>query len=141
MAIGGVAGKLGFGALADRVPLKAAFIAAMGATAAALLVFLLEPGVGGLAGGTLLLGVATGGLLPVWNALVPRLFGVANFGRAMGLMGPVISLTTMAVYPIVGRVRDATGGYAAVFEGDLVVLGIAIAIVSMLRERPPEGAV
>ena len=87
----------------------------------------------------LLLGIATGGLLPVWNALVPRLFGVANFGRTMGLMGPVISLTTMSVYPLVGSVRDATGSYAAVFQGDLVALAVAVAIVIPLREGPRLG--
>ena len=89
------------------------------------MLLLVEPGVGVLYGTMALLGVSTGGLLPVWNALVPRLFGVANFGRAMGWMGPVIALTTMSVYPAVGLVRDATESYAAVFQGDLVALALA----------------
>lgn len=134
VAVGGIAGKLGFGALADRVPLKLAFIAAIGVTAAALGLLLAEPGYPVLLATMLLMGVATGGLLPVWNALVPRLFGVANFGRTMGLMGPVISLTTMSVYPLVGAVRDATGSYSAVFQGDLVALALAVAVVVPLRE-------
>ena len=103
-------------------------------TASALALLLAEPGYPALLATMLLLGIATGGLLPVWNALVPRLFGVANFGRTMGLMGPVISLTTMSVYPLVGSVRDATGSYAAVFQGDLVALAVAVAIVMPLRE-------
>lgn len=134
VAVGGIAGKLGFGALADRVALKPAFIAAIGVTASALALLLAEPGYPALLATMLLLGIATGGLLPVWNALVPRLFGVANFGRTMGLMGPVISLTTMSVYPLVGSVRDATGSYAAVFQGDLVALAVAVAIVIPLQE-------
>lgn len=134
VAVGGIAGKLGFGALADRVPLKLAFVAAIGVTASALAILLAEPGYSALLATMLLLGIATGGLLPVWNALVPRLFGLANFGRTMGLMGPVISLTTMSVYPLVGSVRDATGSYAAVFQGDLVALAVAVAIVLPLRE-------
>jgi len=134
IAVGGMLGKLGFGSLADRVPLKVAFVAAIGATAGAIATLLLEPDFWGLVAAAALLGVATGGLLPVWNALVPRLFGVANFGRAMGLMGPVIAVTTMVVYPIVGNVRDATGSYAAVFQGDLAVLALAVAIVIPLRE-------
>ena len=134
VAIGGIAGKLGVGELADRIPLKLTFLAAIGATAGALAIFLAEPGYSVLLAAMLLLGVSTGGLLPVWNALVPRLFGVANFGRTMGLMGPVISLTTMAVYPLVGSVRDATGSYAAVFQGDLVALAVAVAVVLPLRD-------
>jgi MFS family permease len=134
VAVGGIAGKLGFGALADRVPLKLAFVAAIGVTATALAILLVEPGYSALLATMLLLGIATGGLLPVWNALVPRLFGLANFGRTMGLMGPVISLTTMSVYPLVGSVRDATGSYAAVFQGDLVALAVAVAVVIPLRE-------
>lgn len=133
-AASGIAGKLGFGEVADRVPLKLAFIAAIAATAGALMLLLAEPGVGVLYGTMALLGLSTGGLLPVWNALVPRLFGVANFGRAMGWMGPVIAFTTMSVYPAVGLVRDATGSYAAVFQGDLVALALAVALVIPLHE-------
>ena len=127
-------GKLGFGEMADRMPLKLGFLAAIGATASALVVLLAEPGFWVLAVTMLLLGMSTGGILPVWNALVPRLFGVANFGRAMGLMGPVISLVTIPVYPLVGAVRDATGSYAAVFQGHLVALAVAVLIVIPLRE-------
>jgi len=134
IAIGGMLGKLGFGSLADRIPLKVAFVAAIGATAGAIATLLVEPDFWGMVAAASLLGVATGGLLPVWNTLVPRLFGVANFGRAMGLMGPVIAVTTMVVYPIVGNVRDATGSYVAVFQGDLAVLALAVAIVIPLRE-------
>ena len=43
-AVGGVLGKLGFGELADRVPLKLGFVAAITATAGALGVLLAEPG-------------------------------------------------------------------------------------------------
>ena len=49
-------------------------------------------------------------------------------------MGPVIALTTMSVYPAVGLVRDATGSYAAVFQGDLVALALAVALVIPLQE-------
>lgn len=138
LAVGGVAGKLGFGALADRVVLKVAFLAAIGATATALCVLLLEPGFGVLIPMAILLGVATGGILPVWNALLPKLFGVRNFGRTMGLMGPVISLVNMPVFLLVGSVRDATGSYAAVYQGHLVVLAVAVAIALVLREAPVE---
>ena len=52
----------------------------------------------------------------------------------MGWMGPVIALTTMSVYPAVGLVRDATGSYAAVFQGDLVALALVVALVIPLQE-------
>ena len=133
VAIGGVVGKLGFGMLADRIPLKLAFVAAIVATGVAVLVFSLEPEYGVLAVGTLLLGVATGGILPVWNALVPKLFGLANFGRTMGIMAPFISLLSAPAFRVIGIVRDSTGSYVPAFQGFLVLLLVAVAAVMPLR--------
>jgi len=140
VAIGGVIGKLGFGMLADRIPLKLAFIAAIVATGGAILAFSFEPGYGLLSVGTLLLGVATGGILPVWNALVPKLFGLANFGRTMGIMAPVISLLSAPAFRVIGIVRDSTGSYVPAFQGFLVLLLVAIAAVLPLRVTPKGSA-
>lgn len=140
LAASGICGKLGFGALADRIPLKVAFIAAIGATATALAILTFEPGLPGLALSAIVLGFASGGLLPVWSALVPRLFGVASFGRAMGLMGPVISLASVTGFAVIGRVRDATGSYVPAYQGFVVVLLVAALIVLPLRVGTAEGA-
>lgn len=133
VAAGGVLGKLGFGYLADRIPLKVGFGAAIVSTGAALFVLTLTPGYAGLALATFLLGVATGGILPVWNAIVPALFGLQNFGRAMGLMAPATSLVSAPTFLIIGFVRDSAGSYTPVFQGFIGVLVLALLAIVPLR--------
>ncbi len=133
VAVGGVIGKLGFGYLADRIPLKLGFGAAIVATGAALYILTLQPAYAGFALATFLLGIATGGILPVWNAIVPALFGLQNFGRAMGLMAPATSLVSAPTFLIIGFVRDSAGSYTPVFQGFIGVLLLALLVILPLR--------
>jgi hypothetical protein len=43
----------------------------------------------------------------VWKAMVARVFGKDSFGRAMGAMGPLITLSIMTAYAIVGRLFES----------------------------------
>jgi len=133
VALGGVLGKLGFGYLADRLPLKVAFSAAIVSTAFAIFLLTLMPGYGILALATFFLGVATGGILPVWNAIVPVLFGLKNFGRAMGLMAPATSLVSAPTFLVIGIVRDSAGSYVPVFQGFLGVLAASLLVILPLK--------
>ena len=92
---------------------------------------LTEAGVLAVAGGAL--GVATGGILPVWNAIVPVLFGLKNFGRAMGLMAPVVSLVGAPTFLVIGLVRDSAGSYVPVFQGFLGVLTVSLLVILPLK--------
>lgn len=136
----GIVGKLSFGYLADRIPLKAGLLAAIAATACAFCLFATEPGYGVLLLGAAALGLASGGILPVWNAMVPAIFGVQNFGRAMGWMSPVIGVLVTPSYVLVGMVRDSTGSYVLAFQGFLGVLLIAALLLVPLRVGGKESA-
>ncbi len=138
LALSGIAGKLAFGYLADRMPLKLGLLAAIAATGLSFFLFSLEPGYPMLLMGAVGMGLATGGILPVWNAMVPAIFGVQNFGRTMGLMSPVISLSVTPVYPILGAIRDATGSYVLAFQLFMGVLLVAALLLVPLRV--PEAA-
>lgn len=138
LAVAGIVGKLSFGYLADRLPLKIGLTMAIGATAVALFVFSLEPDYPLMLLGGVAMGLASGGILPVWNALVAAIFGVANFGRAMGLMSPVLSLLITPAFPILGAVRDATGSYVPAFQGLAGVLLLAVLLLIPLRVEGPE---
>jgi len=64
-----------------------------------------------------------------------RVFGVASFGRAMGAMGPVITLSILPAYALVGRLFDTTGSYSLglmVFSG--VILLAALLLVPLKYE-------
>ena len=78
-----------------------------------------------------ILGLATGGMLPVWGAMMAQVFGIASYGRAMGLMGPVITLCILPSYPVVGRLFDASGSYVS-----SLYLASAAVIVSALLLLP-----
>jgi MFS family permease len=132
----GIAGKLGFGYLADRAPLRLLLWVVIAGTALALGIFSFEPAMPLLLLGCGLLGAASGGILPVWNAMVPQLFGLANFGRAMGLMAPVMGLVITPAYPLLGFVRDSAGSYVPAFQGAIGVLVFAALFLIPLRTEP-----
>ncbi len=136
LAVLGLIGKLLFGAGADRFPLKWGMWLAQGLVGVALLIMATQPPYWVMIVAAICLGLATGGLLPVWNSMMARVFGVDSYGRAMGLMGPVITLQVMPAYIFVGRMHDAFGNYV----GTLLVFAglIFLAILLLGPVRLPE---
>ncbi|MEZ5568257.1 MAG: MFS transporter [Halioglobus sp.] len=111
IAVSGFIGKLVFGMAADKFNLKAALWTAQGLVILALLLFARAPLPGPQMIAATLLGLAAGGMLPVWGSMMAQLFGLASYGRAMGLMSPLITLCVLPSYPLVGRLVDETGNY------------------------------
>lgn len=112
VAIAGFIGKVTFGMAADRFSQRSALWAAQLLVGSALLILAMEPGHAGMLAGSFVLGLAAGGMLPVWGALMAHIFGLANYGRAMGLMGPIITLCVMPGFAVVGRMVDTLGSYS-----------------------------
>lgn len=111
IAISGFIGKLLFGAAADKFSLRSGLWAAQALVLAGFLLLALEPGFAGMLLATLSLGLAAGGMLPVWGAMMAQAFGLASYGRAMGLMGPLITLCVMPGFAFVGKLHDISGSY------------------------------
>jgi predicted MFS family arabinose efflux permease len=128
LAVGGLVGKIGFGIAADRINLKLGLWAAHGFLGCAFLILIFEPPYALLLVAAFSFGLSTGGLLPVWNAMVARVFGVDSFGRAMGVMGPLITLSILPAYIVVGRLFDSTGSYTT----GLVVFSIVIGLAALM---------
>jgi len=139
LAIHGLIGKLLFGAGADRFPLKWGMWAAQGLLVMALLIFSAEPPYYLMMAGAVCMGLATGGLLPVWNSMTAQVFGVDSYGRAMGLMGPVITLLVMPAYLFVGRMHDALGNYVLTLWVFVALMVLAILLLIPLH-LPRHGA-
>jgi MFS family permease len=103
----GLIGKLLFGYAADRINLKYG----------------------------LCLGLATGGMLPVWGAMIAVVFGMKSYGRAMGAMMPVIALSVMPG-PILGaKLFDIYGDYTNSFYLFIAVLGLSFILLIPLNLR------
>jgi MFS family permease len=133
LSVAGIIGKLLFGLAADRVDLRLALAAAMLLVCLALALFrALDPS-WLLWCGSGALGLAAGGMLPVWGAMLGKAFGVANYGRAMGLMTPVLMPFTLVSPPLAGWIFDVTGDYSLVFE----VFFVAVAVSALALTRLP----
>ncbi len=128
VAIGGFAGKLLFGMLADKLPLRVGLWMAQGLVVIAFVALSLGPAYSLLLPVCVVLGLATGGMLPVWGAMMAQVFGIASYGRAMGLMGPVITLCILPSYPVVGRLFDASGS----FVSSLYLATFAVVVSALL---------
>ena len=140
IAVCGVVGKILFGILADKVPLRAALWLAMGLMAGALIVMLSVSGYAGLAAGCVLLGFAAGGQLPVWGAMVAKGFGRRSFGRALGIMNPAMMPITLVGPPLAGRIFDRTGSYDLAFQVYLGALVVGALVLLPLRFPQPKEA-
>jgi predicted MFS family arabinose efflux permease len=133
LAITGFLGKILFGIAADRFSLRTGLWAAQLLVILAFLVLAQEPGYYWMLLGSALLGFAAGGMLPVWGALMAQVFGLASYGRAMGLMGPVITLCVMPGFAVIGRMYDSLGSYSASLYLFAMLVAVAAALLLPLR--------
>ncbi len=128
--------KVFFGGLADRIDVRWLFMLAVGSLLVALTWMTTDPQYGEMAFICILLGIAAGAHLPLLATLVSHRFGVASFGRVMGLVGPFTTFGALGPW-FAGYVRDDTGSYALAW---LVLAGLLLpALISMSRLKPVAG--
>ncbi len=133
VAVTGFIGKLVFGWSADRISLRVGLWLAQGLAAAGIAMLSLEPGYATMVLAASLLGLAAGGMLPVWGAMIGAEFGVASYGRAMGLMMPVIAPFAGAGPILAGLSVDRFGSYSTALQGFVGVLIVAAMLLIPLR--------
>src|SRR5690625_7444660 len=93
--------------------------------------------------GSVCRGLAAGVMLPVWGSMLALLFVSANYGRAMGMMNPVVTLVVLGAPPLAGRIHDLTGGYSPGFGIFMGALLIPLALLPFIRldgGLPPPAA-
>lgn len=139
MAFAGIIGKIAFGAAADRFSHRLLFYAASIILAAALLLLREELSFELLMVASGLLGMATGGFLPLLGAVVAGRFGHRAFGRVMGLLGPFTMPVAIIGPPLAAHIFDVSGSYVRAFElflGMIVIAGVAIAFLRNVDRDP-----
>ena len=123
--LGGIAAKLGFAGIADRMNLRHLMFLSLGGFGVGM-ACLIEPQLGFplVATGATLVGFFGGFMVPLQGFFVARVFGATVVGRVMGLLN-VFTLAVMVVSPpLFGRIYDVTGSYALIF-GTFAVLAVA----------------
>lgn len=129
----GMAGKLAFGVVADRIDLRMGLGAALVLVLACLLLLMADARYPTLFVASSLLGFAAGGMLPVWGALVAVLFGATHYGRVMGLMNPVMMPVILVGAPFAGWVHDQRGSYQWALAAFTAVILLALVALSRIR--------
>jgi MFS family permease len=131
-----ILGKLFFGSLGDRLDHRYLYWMAAGCMSAAMLILQSQPALWLLIAGVLLVGLAGGGILPLLGVVFSARFGVAAFGRVMGLV--MLVITFGAVGPMLaGWVYDLTGSYDGAF---LAFIGLFVPGVVLMRRLPAPAA-
>jgi MFS family permease len=138
VAVMGLAGKLAFGVAADKINLKHGLWIAMALVFVAFLLLASEPGYPLMLLAMGLMGLASGGMLPVWGAMMAKVFGLVSYGRAMGLMGPLITLMVMPGFVVTGRLFDATGNYQLCLLLFAGIIALATLLLLPLKLSEPE---
>ena len=129
----GAVGRLLAGWLADRVDQRIASWGVFGVMAGSWLGLVLAPSYAGLVAASIGLGLGVGGVMPLWGALTGACFGRAVFGRAMGLMTPLMLPFNLAGAPIAAYAFDRTGSYTLVLSAFLATFVLGAIVISFLR--------
>jgi MFS family permease len=132
----GVVGKVIFGWVADHVDLRLALGLATSFQVVAvvgLLVIGEQPSYRALLITGAIFGLGMGGLVPLWGSMVGAAFGRRSFGRAMGLMSPVMIPIQILGVPFAGFVFDRTGSYTPAFATFVVIYIAAIVVTAFLK--------
>jgi MFS family permease len=79
------------------------------------------------------MGLGVGGIMPLWGALTGACFGRAIFGRAMGLMTPLMLPFNLAGAPVAAYAFDRTGSYTLVLSAFLGTFVLGAIVISLLR--------
>jgi MFS family permease len=108
MSVGSAMGAVIMGWLADRFEPRLIYASIAATMAAAVAALLIEPQILYIAVG--LIGLASGGALPLVGVLVLRRFGSTDFPRVHGLLAPFMVPAFLGSVAT-GALRDATGSY------------------------------
>lgn len=135
LSVAGIAGKLLFGAIADRVDKRVLLWLGMAMLAGFLLITLSGPGFALLAVGGGVMGFALGGALPLWGALIGDCYGSESFGAVMGWMAPLMLPFNIAGIQFLPWCYDTLGSYTPALRVYLGALAVAAALLLLLRLR------
>ncbi|MEM7410369.1 MAG: MFS transporter [Myxococcota bacterium] len=124
-----VIGTLALGALADRVPPSLIMGSILAVVGLGFGVLATGPGLPWVIATLVITGVATGGTMPVFAALLAKRFGAGALGSGVGLANVCLLPFGAALPLLAGAIRDAQGSYASFL---FVCLGLVVVALGLL---------
>jgi sugar phosphate permease len=139
-----IPGALLLGRLADRRGARNLLVAQLGVQSLGFLLYRSEPPLLAMFAIAAVMGLASGGLVPVYTQLVVQRFGPLSLGRVMGLSNLFLLPVGVGMPPFVGFLYDRFGSYATahlIFVGFLALpIAALLAFVSSRPAQPASGA-
>ncbi len=132
----GIAGKLFFGAMADRYPARYAMSLCFGLQAVGTIILLFTPVLGSPFWFVILWGFAMGGVITLEPLIVGECFGMKSFGVILGMIYVCTTLGASIGPPFAGFVFDITDSYVAAFF--IFVITYALSSALSLWAIPPQ---
>ena len=132
----GVVGKLSFGWLGDKLPMRRVMLLVLVIQFSGQLLMFLHDDLLWFAIGAALFGYGVGGVVPLHGIVVGKTFGRERFGAVLGLMRPAMFPVQILGVPFAGWVYDVTGSYALAFQ---ILLGLyLLAAMAVGTYRAPD---
>ena len=133
----GVAGKLSFGWLGDRLPMRRIMLIVIVIQFSGQLIMFQAQALAWFALGAALFGYGVGGVVPLQGAIVGKTFGSERFGAVLGLMRPAMFPIQILGVPFAGWIYDTTGSYTMAFQVLFVLYAMAAVIITFYRAPAP----
>lgn len=133
VGMGAIAGKVGFGLVADRVDLGWAQRLGICLMIAGLFLLMTGAGYIGILVAAAVYGLALGGMMPVWGALVAHIYGLGSYGTILGYSRAVMTPLTVACPLVAGAVFDFTGAYQLAWACFIALLLLALVCTFLFR--------
>lgn len=131
----GVFGKLGFGWIADRLPVRRVVMMVIILQLTGQILMFTSDHFAVFSAGAAIFGLGVGGVVPMQGAIVGATFGRERFGAILGLMRPAMFPIQIIGVPFAGWVYDVYQSYEPAFQ---VFLALYIfAAVTILFYRAP----
>ena len=126
-------GRVGAGFAADRIDPRVGMRLVVALLALGWVFMLGSPDYARLLVAACVMGVAVGGVMPLWGTITGATFGRDAFGRAMGLMNfPMLPFNLLGA-PIAAAIHDRTGSYEPALLLCLVPMALSIVVVGFVR--------
>ena len=131
--LGGLAGRIGCGLLADRVGAKQVLVVGLAAQALAILLYTFARDLASLYALSALFGIAYGGVMPLYAILVRQYFGARIMGATFGA-ATMASTLGMAIGPLAGGwIFDEFASYHWLYAGSFAIGLGAVALALTFR--------
>ena len=129
----GVIGKLAVGVSADRLGARVALLLPLSSLALACAILWGEPNFTRLLCAAAMIGLSSGGAIPVWGSLIGMFFGRRLFALVMGMMNPLLVPLIVVCAPLVSYVNEKQGSYNLALTVILGFIACAAALVPLLK--------